>query len=375
MIASNLSAQDHNKPLNILHLEDSELDHALACRELQKSNPNFSAMRVDTLPDFLTALTRQRFDVIVADFRLPGFTALDAWGAIPAGLHPIPFVLLSGAIGEKAAVDAIQRGITDYLHKDDLVRLSRTIDRALEVCNAKSAELKASRDLAASRKRLAEFADHLQATIENERASIAREIHDDIGGALAAARLDLAWISRHSSDESVRSHLDAANEMLDQALGASQRIMMSLRPSILDQGLYPALHWLASSFERRTGTKTTLVANDESVAPEHDVQLVAYRTAQEALTNISKHAACSAVHVEISDAEGVLTIEVRDNGKGIDDSDLKKKHSFGLQGLQERARTVGGWLDISSAPGQGTSIILSVPLSATASLHDEEDFK
>ena len=375
MIALNAPAQDHKRPLKILHLEDSELDHALACRQLRKANLNFSAMRVDTLPDFLAALDGQSFDAIVADFRLPGFTALDAWAAIPNHVHPTPFVLLSGAIGEAAAVEAIHLGISDYLHKDDLDKLSRVIDRALEVANARFAELKANRDLAASRKRLAEFADHLQATIENERASIAREIHDDIGGALAAARLDLAWIGRHSSDEGIRSHSDAANEMLEQALGASQRIMMSLRPDILDQGLHPALQWLTSSFERRTGIKTALVVNNERIAPEHAVQLVAYRTAQEALTNVSKHAACSSVYVEMSDAEGVLTIEIKDNGKGIADSDMRKKNSFGLQGLQERARTIGGWLDISSAPGQGTAIILSVPLTNASGLQDEENFK
>ena len=93
-----------------------------------------------------------------------------------------------------------------------------------------------------------------------------------------------------------------------------------------------------------------------------DIQLVAYRTAQEALTNISKHAQPGKVDIDLSDKEGVLTLEVADNGRGIAPEMLDKPKAFGLKGLQERARTVGGWLDISSRPGQGTSVILSIPL-------------
>ena len=367
--------QGHKRPLNILHLEDSELDHALACRELGKSDRLFSATRVDTLPEFLAALTTNTFDVIVADFRLPGFTALDAWAAIPNDMPRIPFVLLSGAIGETAAVEAIHLGISDYLPKDELSKLLRVIDRALEVQNARMAELKATRDLATSQQRLAEFAEHLQTSIETERASIAREIHDDIGGALAAARLDLAWLSRHISDFAVQGHVLAAKEMLEHALGASQRIMLNLRPAILDQGLYPALQWLTLSFEKRTGIKARLTTNNEFIAPDRSVQLAAYRTVQEALTNVSKHATCTAVRLELSDAEGVLTVEVSDNGIGISDIDMRKQNSFGLKGLQERAKIAGGWLDISSTAGKGTSIILSIPLADTPQLHGEEHFQ
>ena len=102
----------------------------------------------------------------------------------------------------------------------------------------------------------------------------------------------------------------------------------------------------------------------DTISTTSAVQLVAYRTAQEALTNISKHAKPSRVQIELSDREQVLTLEVTDNGKGIAPEMLDKPKAFGLKGLQERARTVGGWLDISSRPGTGTSVILSVPLTS-----------
>ena len=163
--------------------------------------------------------------------------------------------------------------------------------------------------------------------------------------------------------------------MLQHALGASQRIMMNLRPSILDQGLFAAVQWLASNFEKRTGIKTVLRSNSEDLCPEKSVQLTAYRTAQEALTNVSKYAQCSLVHIEISDAEGFLTMEISDNGVGITRQEMQKPNAFGIRGLHERAKTIGGWLDVSTISGAGTSVTLSVPLAAAKRASLEAQFQ
>jgi len=375
MIASNIAAVTGEMPLQILHLEDSALDHELVRRALSKGGLAFDIQRVETLAAFVSTIQERAFHIVLADYRLPGFTALDAWERMAAPNADTPFVLLSGAIGESAAVNAIQMGISDYLHKDELAKLPRVIHRALEVGQVKRAEIRATLELQRSEKRLAEFTEHLQTTIENERASIAREIHDDIGGALAAVKLDLAWLARHTETDDAKGHIQAASEMLQHALGASQRIMMNLRPAILDQGLLPAMQWLITSFEKRTGIATTVMTNKESLALARSVELVAYRTTQEALTNISKYADCNQVRVDLSDAEGVLTIEITDDGKGISKADLEKPRAFGIRGLSERAKSVGGWLDVSSTPGRGTSIILSVPLSAATPPFAEEQFQ
>ncbi len=350
--------------LKILHLEDSLSDHRLVCQALKTANIACEVTRVDVLDTFIRLIKSETFDLILADYRLPGFTAVDAWESLVDSDRRPPFILLSGAIGEVAAVSAIQMGISDYLHKDDLGKLGRVILRALEVHYARLAKIKANLELAESEKRLSEFTNHLQAAIERERAAIARDIHDDIGGSLAAAKLDLAWISRHTDNQAIQSHAQAATAMLQHALGASQRIMMNLRPSILDQGLFPAVQWLASSFEKRTGIKTILRTNDEQLSPPKEVQLAAYRTAQEALTNASKYANCNMVQIDISDAENFLTLEISDNGIGISDQQLRKSDAFGIRGLHERAKAVGGWLDVSTREGVGTSLTLSVPLEA-----------
>ena len=361
--------------IRILHLEDSVSDHRMVCRALDSAGLEYSISRLDTLRAFTESVASGLVDVILADYRLPGFTAIDAWSALATIDPRPPFILLSGAIGESAAVAAIHLGISDYLHKDNLIQLQRVVLRTLEVHHARLASEMAAKELAVSEKRLSDFTSHLQATIERERASIAREIHDDIGGSLAAAKLDLAWLSRHTDNLESQSHIRAATDTLQHALGASQRIMMNLRPSILDQGLVAAVQWLAVGFERRTGIKTQLRASGETLHPPIAVQLAAYRTAQEALTNISKYANCSLVQIDISDAEDFLTLEVSDNGVGISESEQMKTDTFGIRGLHERARAVGGWLDVSSKLGVGTSVILSVPLVGAGSHSPEGQFE
>jgi signal transduction histidine kinase len=252
--------------------------------------------------------------------------------------------------------------MSDYLAKDNLSQLPRVLERAIDLHQTLRAKVQADARLAESEKRLAEFAEHLQATIEQERAAIAREIHDDIGGSLAAVRHDLFWLERRLPEPEAQSRIKAAEAMLAHALEASQRIMMNLRPAILDHGLAPALEWLCQSFEKRTGVTVQCQASVNAPLSKA-IELTAYRTVQEALTNISKHAQCSHVTVDLTDSEQCLTLEIADNGVGLTPKDRRKRKSFGLQGLEERAKSVKGWLDISSRPGAGTAIILSVPLN------------
>ncbi len=372
------------RPVRILHLEDSRVDHALVKFALQRSQLASEAVLVDTVEDFRRELQTSRFDIVLADYHLPGFTGMDAWEVVRELQLDVPFVILSGAIGEAAAVDAMHRGVSDYLLKDSMHRLSHVIQRAIEVRETRHAKALADAELAESRQRLAELAEHLQTGIEQERADIAREIHDDIGGALAAVKLDLAWVGRRTADEETQRHVGSALEMLQHALDASRRIMTNLRPPILDQGLVAAVVWLAAGFERRTGLRVAVRRSSEQLEVPREVQLVAYRTAQEALTNVNKHAQASAVDIDLSDREGVLTLEVSDNGRGLDAHALRKANSFGLLGLRERAAKVDGWLDVSSSP-KGTSVILSVPLQASQKpdqeaaradqeAHDQGDF-
>jgi signal transduction histidine kinase len=347
--------------LRLLHLEDAEVDHQLACAQLKRAGFEVHALRVDTEDDFRRALAGGPWDVVLSDFNVPGFTGAQALELLKREGPVLPFVLLSGEIGEDTAVASMRDGASDYLLKNNLARLAPAIRNAIQANRDHQARVQSDSELAASRQRLAELAQHLQTSIEMERAAIAREIHDDVGGSLTALKFDLAWIGRHAASPEVQLRVATALETLDQAIGASQRIMHNLRPAILEQGLVPALQWMTSRFERRNNVVCQFRTTHESISLPVGVPLVAYRFAQEALTNISKHAHASRVVVDLSLSGGVLSLEVSDNGRGLSQDDLAKAQSFGIRGLHERARTVEGWVDLSSGPG-GTTLILSVPL-------------
>ena len=356
-----LAANDPSpRLLRVLHIEDSELDHDLIQAELRRGGLRVEMRRVDTLRGIDLALG-ERWDAIVSDYGLPGFTGLMVLEDLRRRGVEIPFVIVSGEIGEDAAVSAMRNGAADYLLKNNLARLAPALQHAVEAAESERARRLADAELLRSKQRLHELAGHLQTQVELERAGVAREIHDDVGGALTAIKFDLAWIDRHAQEADVRQRVQMALEAVNSAIEASQRIMQNLRPAILEQGLVPALQWMASRFERRSGVTCVFRTSHDKPALPAGVPLVAYRTAQEALTNISKHAHATRVSIDLSLARGVLSLEISDNGRGLSSADLGKAQSFGIRGLRERALTVGGWIDLSSS-ASGTSVILSVPL-------------
>jgi len=365
--------------IRLLHVEDSEPDHILALANLERDGLVVHSRRVETRADFIAALA-EPWDAVLSDYYLPGFTGLEALQLLHDSGLQLPFILVSGQIGELTAVEAMRSGASDYLLKENLSRLAPALENAIAAGEGRRARAAADRELAQSRQRLSELAQHLQTTVEAERAAIAREIHDDVGGSLTALKFELDWVRRHvpvdhraDDNAELQAHLLSALELVTQAIDSSQRIMQNLRPAILEQGLVAALQWMTGSFARRTGIacefRTGRERDDqhERLDPQQrlrlpsGVPLVAYRTAQEALTNASKHAQASKVVVDLSFSAGVLSLEVSDNGRGLDASELEKSGSFGIRGLHERAATVGGWVDLSSSPA-GTTLILSVPL-------------
>ena len=355
-----MAPASHRRSLRVLHLEDSEVDHQLAVAHLERDGREVHMLRVESEEGFRAAL-EEDWDAILSDYNLPGFSGMAALEILKDSGRLLPFIIVSGEIGEDVAVQAMRSGANDYLLKSNLARLSPALDQAIDANETRRARVAADRELAASRQQLSELAQHLQTSVERERAAIAREIHDDVGGALTALNFDLAWIARHSQEPAVQQRVQAAQEMAAHAIEATQRVMHNLRPAILEQGLVAALQWMAQRLEKRNTIECAFRTSHEHLELPGAVSLVAYRTVQEALTNVSKHARASKVSIDLSLARGVLSIEVTDNGRGLTADDLTKAKSFGLRGLRERADMVGGWVDLSSAAG-GTTLILSVPV-------------
>ncbi|MEO5695554.1 MAG: response regulator [Burkholderiaceae bacterium] len=353
----------NERELRVLHLEDSELDHQLTQARLARGGLRVQLRRIDSEREFLSAI-QAPWDAIISDYNLPGFSGLVALDLLRASGRDVPFILVSGEIGEDTAVEAMRNGASDYLLKNNLARLVPALLHAIEATETRRARERADRALDESKQRLRELAQHLQNSIEQERISIAREIHDDVGGSLTALKFDLAWIARHSESGPVVARVHSALETVTLAIDSSKRIMHNLRPAILEQGLVAALQWLGTRFERRTGIECVMRLPAAPPVLPTGVPLVAYRTAQEALTNITKHAQATQVRIDMSLAGGVLSLEISDNGRGLDDGDLAKGRSFGIRGLHERAGTVNGWIELGSGSA-GTTMLLSVPLSLT----------
>ncbi len=413
--------------MHLLHLEDSELDHELALAHLRRAGLQVTTRRVETRAEFAAAL-HEPWDLVLSDYHLPGFSGLEALEMVKASAPHLPFILVSGQIGEETAVQAMHHGASDYLLKQNLARLPPAVEHAIARAGEQRERRLAEQELAQSRLRLSQLAQHLQTSVEAERHAIAREIHDDVGGSLSALQFELDWIRRHlqpaapmelpesalsavpgaaaggstsaptsastsasasastsavpgdpaspaappvpaASFEALQQRVVSAQDMLTHAIGASQRIMQNLRPAILEQGLVAALQWMTRNFEKRTGILCSLRTSHERLQLPAGVPLVAYRTAQEALTNVLKHAQASRVVVDLSLAGGVLSLEVQDDGRGVAAPDLAKAQSFGIRGLHERASTVGGWVELTgtdAGAGQGTTLILLVPVDASA---------
>ena len=375
MIGADVSAAPAPRSIRLLHLEDSELDHALVVAHLRRGALQVQERRIETRAEFEAEMleTSASWDLVISDYHLPGFSGLEALQMLrareEAGGEALPFILVSGQIGEDTAVEAMRNGASDYLLKNNLSRLAVAVEHAIAASETQRAHRQADTELKASRLRLSELAQHLQTSVEAERLAIAREIHDDVGGSLTALKFELDWIRRHAAAPDVQQRAVSALETVTHAIEASQRIMQNLRPAILEQGLVAALQWVTSRFEKRTGIQCEFRAAEalhrHGLALPAGVPLVAYRTVQEALTNVSKHAQATRVVVDLSLTGGVLSLEISDDGRGLGQTDLAKARSFGIRGLHERASTVGGWVDLSSGVA-GTSLILSVPLGAGA---------
>ena len=208
------------------------------------------------------------------------------------------------------------------------------------------------------------LARHLDSVREEEHIRIARQIHDELGQALTALRLDLTWLGRKlpKGNTALRRRIDAAVALTDETITVGQRIVGELRPPILDDlGLVPALEWYTEHFARRSGLRIVFDPwVEESVVPAH-LAATAYRIVQEALTNVVRHARATHAWIRVGEQEGALTIEVRDDGQGLPEGAADSPLSLGFLGMRERVASQGGALGITSQPGGGTTVRATFP--------------
>ncbi|MGA8032160.1 MAG: ATP-binding protein [Casimicrobiaceae bacterium] len=488
-------------PLKLIVIEDSVDDYTLLMARLAREGRRVEAVRVETRAGLEQALARQRWDAVISDHRLPRFTSLEALAVVRAHDRELPFLIVSGAIGEEVAVEAMRAGADDYLMKDNLGRLEPALARAIESAAARrrqraaehalfesesrfraltgnlpgmvfqlhqtaagfrvayvsegaqrlfgippealvaqperwlatlpradrvslgralrmagadgrdlhwigrvgagagaaagtehsrwievSASARAAgpamtawdgivaditpqklaeAELHASREELRTLATHLTRIREQEREAIARDIHDDVGSTLTAIKFELASLRNAPQRDAQRAPLLArVDQLLDNAILSSTRIMHDLRPGILDEGVVAALEWQARSFEQRMRIACQFASSHDEIPLTPDQAIAVFRICQEALNNVAKYASAKTVRIRLRAGAGHLVMDIGDDGIGIRPHDLNRPDRFGLRSMRERAHSLGGSVEIRGTPGQGTTISMSLPLAS-----------
>ncbi len=481
--------------LKVLVVEDNDSDFELMCYRLKQGGLKYTAHRIDRIEQLRTCLEHDEWQVVISDHNLPGFSSEEALKIVRDSGLDIPFIIVSGSIGEHVAVEAMRAGADDYLMKDKMARLVPAIERSLRAANERRCLITAEQAQRETERRFSAIAENIPGIIfqmisgpdlqrphvpfvsegvtqlfgvpprlflenpnyffeqfeptdacdlfemlldppqaghtltwegrlknhgkkesrwvlmnaigksqgqsmvwdgvlldisdrkraeehlrkaqtelrsvttefekrsEEERGAIAREIHDDVGGSLTKLKTDVNWLHKNLPlDQPIQEKLDDMLELIEYLLSSSQRIAKDLRPGILDYGLIPALEWQVKDFEKRTRIPSTFQCNVDEINIAADPSTALFRVLQEALTNIVKHAQANRVDVELFVSENELSLEIRDDGRGIDNTDKLKGTSFGLRGMQERVAAYDGWVDVSGSTGVGTTVMVSLPI-------------
>jgi len=467
------------KEASILILEDSLADANLMGIELNEADIAFSARRVETRAEFIKAVEASCPHLILADYHLPAFNGLEALALAQEICPDVPFVIVTGALGEERAVECIKKGATDFLLKDNMTRLPQVVLRALregqEKYERKQAEQARNRlidilevttdfvgmaDLEgklvyvnqmgrklrgykegkyAGDLNLSDFhpphiveflrqkaipmamkqgvwsgetiiLDHqgeeypgLQSIIahrdqegkleyfstivrdisllkkaedqaisaivrgqDQERKRIARELHDGLGQTLTAASLNLEAVKQKifQLDPAAQQLFHTAFQLILSAIRESREISHNLMPKVIeDFGLIPALENLLNKVRQAADARIRFYHHLSDKKLDYEVELNLFRIAQEALSNILRHANARHISVQLIEHEDTLIYTIEDDGKGFDLEEVKKHgRGIGLMSMKNRVVSIGGKISIDSAPGAGTIIAIELSL-------------
>ncbi len=271
----------------------------------------------------------------------------------------VPIEIAGRLEGVIAVFNRVRRPFSDG---DEAILLRLADHAAIAIANARL-----YRQLQETGERLHALSRQLMGAQEAERRRLARELHDELGQALTAVKLNLQSLPGPGASAGAGGRLDEAMGLVDRALSQVRDLSLDLRPSLLDDlGLASALRWYVTRQAERAGLAATVAADLGETRPGPDIETACFRVVQEAMTNAVRHGGARSVSVEVKGREGEIALVVRDDGAGFDveaaHSRATRGESLGLLGMEERVLLLGGTLDIDSAPGQGTEVRARIPL-------------
>ena len=267
----------------------------------------------------------------------------------------IPLFIKSNFYGFLSFSDCLKHRIWKTEDIEFLLSISRIIIAVIE-------RKRAEDELKNSLEQLHQLSKYVEKVREEERVSIARELHDDLGQALTAVKIDLGIIRQGIYNNEIEKRIIKTEALVSNTIKTVQKITFELRPKIIDDlGLEAGIEWYTAEFSERNGIEVNLNIDSEiSVSP--DISIVVFRIMQESLTNVVRHAHATKVDIKMAKYNNSINFVLTDNGIGISESKLKSKTSFGLIGMKERADSVGGKLEIYKNNNHGTSLELTFPL-------------
>ena len=358
------SVKQKKKKIRILLLEDSLRDAELIHHALRQGGLNFALEHVDNRDAYVEHLERSPPDLILSDYTVPSLEGDAALKWARGHCPDIPFIFVTGTMGEEAAVEVLKQGAIDSVLKHRLSRLVPSVERALREADERSERRRAEDRLRESHEQLRALSVYLQYVREEERIRISREIHDELGQALTGLGLHLSWLAGRlpRSLKAVHGRIKAMSEHIDETIQTVRRIATELRPGILDAaGLLAALEWQANEFEKKTGIRCHVKATVPETIWDQDLNTAFFRIFQETLTNVIRHSSATRVDVRLAEAGSRLLLEVKDNGRGISEEQIRNTKSIGLLGMRERAALLGGEIKIDGEIGRGTTITVLIP--------------
>ena len=380
-----LSRNAQNQPLRKIKILIAEPD-SITARDLKDMLPSLGlgytvTSIVSTGEDALQKAKQDTPDLLLLDIALPGkLNGIQAGRRIRT-LYDFPIIYITTHSDEKS----LQK--TKLVEPDGYVLKpidERELRIAIEIALRTHAKVKKTEkalreserrfrrfeeELKRSQEELRKLSRHLHFARERESKRISREIHDELGQALTALKMELTWISNnlpltHELHKLVSNKAKSMSSLVDSTIKKVQRIASELRPGVLDDlGLVPAIEWLGQDFQNRTKIKclTELASFDYELDPECSTAV--FRILQEALTNVARHARASRVRVSLKEKKSKLELKIRDNGRGIAEKDVLSPDSLGLVGMRERLRPFEGDVRIQGIPEKGTTLVINLPIN------------